>query len=358
MNKEAYLNELAQALKMYDKAYVDEIISDYEAHFENGMQQGKSEADICAELGSVRDVIDEIKDLLGEDKLKSFEVARGCAPIEKSEGGYSYEHYDNDAQFSSESGSSENMLHSFKFQAGNADIRLMPSKDNVLRVYTEDKEEIRYIEASVNDGCYYGRVVPKSGSFLGTNILFGLFGAAVDTVVAEIPDSIEDIEIVTSSGDVFVKEINAENIKFQTASGDISVKKTQSRQLMIKSVSGDVEFKRLRTEGLIVSTTSGDIRYEDMLAHEFSCKTISGDVNGRRLESRSIYVKAVSGDVALNLICPDEGFCAYTKTVSGSVKVKGGIRAEDRDFSDRDMGSDIKVTVETVSGDIKVKAEK
>ena len=41
MNKEAYLNELAQALKMYDKAYVDEIISDYEAHFENGCSREK-----------------------------------------------------------------------------------------------------------------------------------------------------------------------------------------------------------------------------------------------------------------------------------------------------------------------------
>lgn len=88
MNKETYLNELAQALKMYDKAYVDEIISDYDAHFEGGRQQGKSEADICAELGSVSDVIAQIKELLGDEKMEKFVPARPDAPLTDSGDGY------------------------------------------------------------------------------------------------------------------------------------------------------------------------------------------------------------------------------------------------------------------------------
>lgn len=41
MKKEEYLNCIEQALKAYDKDYVDEIIRDYEEHFQDALAQGK-----------------------------------------------------------------------------------------------------------------------------------------------------------------------------------------------------------------------------------------------------------------------------------------------------------------------------
>lgn len=361
MNKETYLNELAQALKMYDKAYVDEIISDYDAHFEGGRQQGKSETDICAELGSVSDVIAQIKELLGNEKLEKFVPARPDAPITDSGDGYFYKHGGQSEspnggtqpgnQFG---GNDDGTVRSFRFQAGSADVRLCPARDGRFRVYTEDKEDMQYVEQSFNDGVYLGRVVPKKGGFLGVNILF----ATVGTVIAEIPDTVEDIKIQVRSGDVLIHGIRAEKMDIFTASGDVSVKKSESRSLEIKTASGDIELKKTNTEILCIQTVSGDVRYEDVLANEFSCKTTSGDIGGKKIESRSAFVKSVSGDVALNLNNDDEMFMAYAKSVSGTIKIKGGYRVEDKDFFGEDMGNRIKAAVETVSGDIRIKTAK
>lgn len=374
MNKETYLNELAQALKMYDKTYVDEIISDYDAHFEGGRQQGKSEEDICAELGSVSDVIAEIKELLGDEKLERFVPARPDAPIVHSGEGYSYKSgtqyagqnggetesraYGGSAENKAYGDYDEKIVKSFRFQAGGADVRLRPARDGILRVYTEDKEDMQYIEQSLNNGVYSGRVVSKKGGFLGVNILFDIIGGTVGTVIAEIPATVENIKIEVKSGDVFLRGIRAEKMSVFTASGDVSVKKSESRNLEIQTASGDVELKKVNTEMLGIRTVSGDVRYEDVLANEFFCKTTSGDVGGKRIESRSAFVKTVSGEAALNLSCYDETFKAYAKSVSGSIKIKGGYRVEDKDFFNEDMENDIKVAVETVSGDIRIKAAK
>lgn len=356
MNKETYLNELAQALKLYDKAYVDEIISDYEAHFENGIRQGKSEADICRELGSVSDVIEEIKELLGENRLKGCPPARPDAPVEKSGDGYFYG-YDRqnseERQYESENG---RQIHSFLFKAGSADMKLIPSPDNMLRVYTEDKEEMQYISQTINDGCYMGEVASKKQRFLGTMILVNMFGGPVEKVIVQIPASVENIEIEAKSGDISMRQLNAENISVHTLSGDIYIKNTQSRQMEINAISGDIELKKICAEVLKLQTTSGDVRYEDVVANEISLKTTSGDLGGRQLESRSVFVRAVSGDISLNMKCYDEKLYAYAHSISGSIKVKGGIRVAESDFTAMDMSSCMKAAVETVSGDIRIKA--
>lgn len=62
MNKETYLRKLRKALSDLDKEVVDEIIDDYQEHFENGLLMGKSEQEIASELGNPKDVA---KDYLG-----------------------------------------------------------------------------------------------------------------------------------------------------------------------------------------------------------------------------------------------------------------------------------------------------
>lgn len=356
MRKDAYLNEIAQGLKMYDKAYVDEIIGDYEEHFKDGLSEGKSEEEICAELGSAGDVIEEIKDLLGDSHLKTNMPARPDAPLQTSEGksggssGYMYE------ETKSGSADGDSIFHTLRevyFKAGNADIRLIVSPDDSFNVYTEDSDEMEYIEQTFRNDCFYGSVISDKRGFLGA-----LFGAPVDTVILEIPSSVRDIYIDTVSGDIHADHIHAENLNLTSVSGDIHLKDTQNRTINIDVKSGDMSFKRVSTEFMKIKTLSGDIHYEDVIANEFICNAVSGDIGGRRLESRSAYLKMVSGDVSLKLSCFGEQFLAYTKTVSGDVRVKGGVRVSEQDFQNSGLGDCIKVTVFTVSGDIVIRAEK
>jgi DUF4097 and DUF4098 domain-containing protein YvlB len=70
MNKMEYLNALKEALKDTDESVMEEIISDYEEHFQVGIEKGKSEEQICEELGSINDLVDEIKEVYRAENSK------------------------------------------------------------------------------------------------------------------------------------------------------------------------------------------------------------------------------------------------------------------------------------------------
>ena len=63
MNKVEYLDALKASLKDTDKDVMEEIIADYEEHFQVGAENGKTEEQICEDLGSIEDLVQEIKEV-------------------------------------------------------------------------------------------------------------------------------------------------------------------------------------------------------------------------------------------------------------------------------------------------------
>lgn len=63
MNKIEYLRALKEALKDTNQSVMEEIVSDYEEHFQVGIEKGKSEEQICEDLGSIDDLVEEIKEV-------------------------------------------------------------------------------------------------------------------------------------------------------------------------------------------------------------------------------------------------------------------------------------------------------
>ena len=56
MNKKEYLNKLESELSSMSYKDVKEILSEIEEHFNEGINNGKSEAEICKDLGSAEDL--------------------------------------------------------------------------------------------------------------------------------------------------------------------------------------------------------------------------------------------------------------------------------------------------------------
>ncbi len=67
MNKVEYLNALKESLKDTDESVLNEIVSDYEEHFQVGIENGKSEEQICEDLGAIEDLVKEIKEVYNTD---------------------------------------------------------------------------------------------------------------------------------------------------------------------------------------------------------------------------------------------------------------------------------------------------
>ena len=86
MNKVEYLDALKAALKNTDQDIMNEIIADYEEHFQVGMENGKSEEQICEDLGSIEDLVKEIKEVYHTDKKDSKEKAKEESAEKNCEG--------------------------------------------------------------------------------------------------------------------------------------------------------------------------------------------------------------------------------------------------------------------------------
>lgn len=63
MNKSEYLAALQEALKDINQDSINEILTDYEEHFQAGIENGKTEEEICGELGAIEDLVEEMKDV-------------------------------------------------------------------------------------------------------------------------------------------------------------------------------------------------------------------------------------------------------------------------------------------------------
>ena len=80
MNKADYMKELIEKLAGFEEELVQEIVSDYEEHFVNGLEKGKTEEAIIAELGTVDELILELQELQQESVKNHVKM-----PVKKQE---------------------------------------------------------------------------------------------------------------------------------------------------------------------------------------------------------------------------------------------------------------------------------
>ena len=63
MRKDEYMGALKAALAEFDEELVQEIIEDYEERFRIGAEQGRAEEEIVKELGSIKDLVEELGEM-------------------------------------------------------------------------------------------------------------------------------------------------------------------------------------------------------------------------------------------------------------------------------------------------------
>ena len=68
MTKQEYMDKLREKLAGFDEDIRNEIFTDYEEHFTMGAANGKTEEQICEELGSIDELVDELNKLTGKEQ--------------------------------------------------------------------------------------------------------------------------------------------------------------------------------------------------------------------------------------------------------------------------------------------------
>lgn len=364
MTKQEYIEKLARALERKAPDMKDEVLEDYETHFTMAMAEGKSEEEICDELGDIDEFVSEFASTEGkkkESKHYSYhydggnlsgmfsELGKGIGDmvdgilssvmpyVKEHNNEQDYEEYEEGAaDTASSSESNESSLMSIVVDADVADVIVQESDDDEVHVRYENRGSLkqqlryRYFFREENNTIYTGvrRAYTKSG-YVSINHTPHI------TLTIEVPDAMDNIEIHSMSGDIEVEEANAEKISISSTSGDISFE-GNAKKLTLNTVSGDIECTTdERFEG-DMHTVSGDINLEANSAFNAKMATTSGDIEIELNDTDGYDLKfnTVSGDVDIDYVgeCHsfsrsgrigygNNGAVIVANTVSGDIKV-------------------------------------
>lgn len=385
MKKDEFFAQLRTAFAGMDEELIMDILGDYENHFKEGMENGKSEEEICEELGNVEEIrqafLDENSAAMTIN-VNSF-VSNDSGANKQSDSNIVFpvnrvpDTNNNDgANFNSNSDAVGNSDIYNRFYPGiqrvnaqltDADIEIKKSSTNDVELsvtggLADDMEALKEtLRVSASVGTLSIQQEKKAGISVSyaASRLFGLkvgkYSAGIAIHIA-VPEQFEKIEVKSISGDIKANNSNAKTLLIHTGSGDVGVEDCQADELFASSISGDVNVIACKADKMDIVSVSGDIKVEFDKSAQCRAKSTSGDCKVTIGNQVDAVVSSTSGDVSVRYIGEIGLEMALSSTsgdvsaVCGEINSKGKKKVQER-FGEPDS----KLKASTISGDIKVR---
>ena len=342
MKKDEFFAQLRTAFAGMDEELLTDILGDYENHFKEGIENGKSEEEICEELGNV----EEIRQAFLDENPAAMTI---------------------NVNSNSDTVGNSDIYNRFypgiqrvNAQLTDADIEIKKSSTNDVELsvtggLADDMEALKEtLRVSASVGTLSIQQEKKAGISVSyaASRLFGLkvgkYSARIVIHIA-VPEQFEKIEVKSISGDIKANNSNAKTLLIHTGSGDVGVEDCQADELFASSISGDVNVIACKADKMDIVSVSGDIKVEFDKSTSGDCKvTIGNQVDA--------VVSSTSGDVSVRYIGEIGLEMALSSTsgdvsaVCGEINSKGKKKVQER-FGEPDS----KLKASTISGDIKVR---
>lgn len=354
MTRAEYMKQLEESLQGYSREFAEEILDSYREHFETGLRDGRTEEEICEELGEIETLLQDIQEMMGDRDIRAHELEQYTAVAEHQE------------QYSG--------IRRVELSLVAIDVKLSASADNQLHVYLEGgQDKGTYLEERMAGDSYYAyeRKVERDQS-RGLLAQLMNIGHSKENLclVVEVPERLESLTIKTISGDMQLGGFGSRELLLSSTSGDIEMETVRADSLTVQTTSGDVEMEAVRADNLTVQTTSGDLTLKAVNAGQLKVRSTSGDLSLCEVEAESWESQTVSGDIegklyAARIRCGSKSgdigltldrrgrklVVAKSRSVSGNCRICGA----DECGESSDPSSAIIAEFSTVSGDITVK---
>ena len=331
MKKDEFFAQLRNAFAGMDEELIMDILSDYENHFNEGMENGKSEEEICDELGNV----EEIRQAFLDENPAAMTI---------------------NVNSNSDTVGNSDIYNRFypgiqrvNAQLTDADIEIKKSSTNDVELsvtggLADDMEALKEtLRVSASVGTLSIQQEKKAGISVSyaASCLFGLkvgkYSAGIVIHVA-VPEQFEKIKVKSISGDIVANDISCGSFLVEAVSGDIYVDQLNTKQCELNSKSGDIKANNISAKTLLIHTGSGDVGVEDCQADELLASSISGDVNVIACKADKMDVVSISGDIKAEF---DKSAQCRAKSTSGDCKVT--------------IGNQVDAVVSSTSGDVNVR---
>ncbi len=329
MNKKEYLENIREALMEVEveQGIIDEVISDYEEHFRMGIQNNKTEEEICVELGAIEEIVAEISAMgatnQGTNDSKKEDAKDNNTYLVSNPVNMEQKESDSAAPFT-------------KVQVDGicADI-IIKSGDSFKVDYINngnEKDKLAYQFYHYQEGDTFFVGIKENFR----KMLFRVFHNSELRLIVQVPTHVETVKVKVASGDCRIEGVKLHTVDMYSASGDIDMIQTICTEGNLHSSSGDIRVENSNVDTLYAKSSSGDVHVVYTNSRFIGCNSSSGDVeiNGGNVDK--VEAQSASGDVACYTITKDY----FLKSISGDVSVR--------------MQGDAKANYETISGDISI----
>lgn len=370
MNKQEYMQDLKSRLSIFPEELSNEIMEDYEEHFRVGMSRGKSEEQICGELGDVTEMIEEIKELQGytgqgfersgsadqetdkREELNQAEMRRETENSEEADRKAEQdpaEHPDTEQKTDFGKAWSKAVLQEEPADAGTnekeqpitegkaagrqelsisrvvidgifADVTVQKSADDRVEIVYENSGNER--DQSMYH--FYKRIEGKTiyAGLEKTDLYSGILrflSVPRIRITVFAPQGMDEIAVTTASGDVEFYETDSDKVTGKSASGDIRLETVRTGHGTFSSLSGDVRAHSVMGSEISFSSKSGNLKLENCDIDRIHGSSLSGNVKLEGIKSDRITGKSTSGNVKLSSVAGKE---LELSSISGDVKVE------------------------------------
>lgn len=378
MNKIEYLAALKEALKDTDKEIMDEIIADYEEHFQAGIENGKSEEQICEELGSIEDLVKEIKEVYStEQNTKQEDKSQQEEQTKKESFHFKFDNFSFDNINGDTIGDAINSaLNSAGEAISEIDVKA------IGRSFKSAMDQAAYTMGNFADSFMKGaeqehnsfNTRKAKGTSENVTKTYGADGQ--ETMTVDKDETVQEENEQTAepkqesnrpvnliidgiSADIIVKKSETDQLKLQYVNkgnerqkqifefysyreGDTvyagirrvgrsvfmmnGISKTLTiyvelpdnmKLVQLKTANSDIEVTNCLTETIAMNSASGNLTIQDTKVKECQLKTASGSVNLSNVVSDKIKAQSLSGNVTVDDTEAKNGFI---KSSSGHVK--------------------------------------
>jgi DUF4097 and DUF4098 domain-containing protein YvlB len=346
MNKIEYLNALKDALKSVDIKVMEEIVADYEEHFQVGLENGKSEEQICEELGSIDDLVKEINEAYHvggqESQAHAGEGANNRQEHSSTEGQDKW-YYSHDAD-----------------KISNAINRVLDSTSNAINhALQATSEAIGKVDVA-EIGNRLKSTMERAASHLN-DLTDNYCGRHPGSFDANAMNAEYYQDNITKSYDNSDPGNQKMNLVVDGLCADIRVRESADGKINIRYENNGNE--RLRQKYAFYSFMEGNTVYAglrmvgnavflfNMKAYAIviyleipegmgivDIKTASGDIGIVNVKPERLFAETASGDLSLAQVGADE---LKIKSASGDIRIEDGNGAQ--------------VNAHTLSGDIEAK---
>ncbi len=290
MTKNEYIKKLEEALAACDSELRDEILSGYEEHFKNGLLEGKTEEEICTELGDVDEFISEIP-----AEYNVLPANTTTIPSDQSDHDYEHEFPNN----YSTDGINSVIIESKPSSVSSADITITKSNDHTIGIDGPSYEESGFncLVTFENNACYIKITNDKP---IVTSILEKLFKHYEATFHISIPDTIKNVKASSACGDMDIYNCNVDNFDITLGCGDFDINNCKAATAVFTSSNGDGDINNCEFTNIKFISSNGDINVQNLRSDIANFITSNGDIDFENIISDDLHARSSNGDVTIS----------------------------------------------------------